>query len=81
MLAPLAPHFTSTLWYGFTAAPDRLDQSNEILWSENVTKQKWPKVDPDHLLPVRCRVSLWKMSKKIFWKCNRKSELKLYFYL
>ncbi|XP_065209389.1 leucine--tRNA ligase, mitochondrial-like [Planococcus citri] len=54
-LAPLAPHFASTLWQGFVSAPDRICGVDEINWDENMLKQKWPKVDPDYMLPVYCR--------------------------
>lgn len=57
MLTPIAPHFAATLWYGFTAAPHRINiDSDEINWKANVFQQKWPKMDEDFKVPLRVKV-------------------------
>nr|CAI5823146.1 unnamed protein product [Callosobruchus analis] len=42
LLAPMAPHFASELWSGFVSAPNRLNDSGEVIWDKAVLEQKWP---------------------------------------
>ncbi|KAF2900671.1 hypothetical protein ILUMI_05517 [Ignelater luminosus] len=57
LLAPMAPHFASELWSGFTSAPHRLNTDSEIQWDKTVLEQKWPIVDKDHKLDLVCQVN------------------------
>jgi len=57
MLAPMAPHFASTLWSGFVSAPGRINQNwEQICWENDVIDQKWPQVDSDYVLNLYCVV-------------------------
>lgn len=57
LLAPMAPHFASELWSGFVSAPNRLNNTQEILWDREVLEQNWPVIDRDYNLDVICQVS------------------------
>ncbi|XP_050294862.1 leucine--tRNA ligase, mitochondrial [Anthonomus grandis grandis] len=57
LLAPLAPHFASELWSGFTSAPNRINNTEEIRWDKNVLEQKWPETDMDYELDLVCKVN------------------------
>ncbi|KAH1008667.1 hypothetical protein HUJ05_009202 [Dendroctonus ponderosae] len=59
LLAPMAPHFASELWAGFTSAPNRLNQSTEILWDRPVLEQQWPETDMNYQLDLVCQVNGW----------------------
>lgn len=60
LLAPMAPHFASELWSGFTSASNRLNNSNnEILWDKTVLEQKWPVLDNNYNLDLVCRVRIY----------------------
>lgn len=57
MLAPMAPHFASTLWAGFVSAPGRINVNwDQISWDNNVMNQKWPQVDNNYVLNLYCVV-------------------------
>lgn len=56
LLAPMAPHFASELWSGFVSAPNRLNNTQEILWDKTVLEQKWPEIDVDYNLDLICMV-------------------------
>lgn len=57
MLAPMAPHFASTLWSGFVSAPGRINLNwDQISWDDNVMNQKWPQVDNDFVFNLYCVV-------------------------
>lgn len=58
LLAPMAPHFASELWSGFTSVPNRLNTSSEVNWDKTVLEQKWPIVDFDYKLDLVCQASL-----------------------
>lgn len=57
MLAPIAPHFASELWSGFVSVPNRLNNSNEILWDKSVLEQHWPDVDYHYNLDLVLNVN------------------------
>lgn len=59
LLAPMAPHFASELWSGFTSAPNRLDKSGEIAWDKPVLEQKWPETDMNYDLDLHFQVSIF----------------------
>nr|CAI5843216.1 unnamed protein product [Callosobruchus analis] len=57
LLAPMAPHFASELWSGFVSAPNRLNDSGEVIWDKAVLEQKWPVVDMDYELDLIFQVN------------------------
>lgn len=58
MLSPMAPHFCSELWSNLQSAPGRLDVSGEyIKWDSPLLLQSWPKVDPNYILELVCKVN------------------------
>ncbi|GLH13741.1 Putative leucine--tRNA ligase, mitochondrial [Gryllus bimaculatus] len=58
LLAPMAPHFASELWAGFTGAPHRVNtHTEEIFWERSVLEQPWPQVDTNYCLELLCRVN------------------------
>ncbi|XP_018563996.1 probable leucine--tRNA ligase, mitochondrial [Anoplophora glabripennis] len=57
LLAPMAPYFASELWSGFIAAPNRLNNSEEIRWDKSVFEQTWPETDMDYNLDLVCQVN------------------------
>lgn len=64
MLAPMAPHFASTLWMGFVSAPGRINQNwEQINWENDVISQKWPQVDSDYILSFYCVVCIYRKIK------------------
>lgn len=56
----MAPHFASELWSGFVSAPNRLNNTQEILWDKTVLEQKWPEIDADYNLDLICMVKKYK---------------------
>ncbi|XP_068626458.1 leucine--tRNA ligase, mitochondrial [Battus philenor] len=57
MLTPVSPHFCSELWAGFLSAPNRLnDSTNLINWEKSILEQDWPKVDNNFGLSFLCKV-------------------------
>ncbi|ALC43061.1 Aats-leu [Drosophila busckii] len=58
MLAPMAPHFASELWSKFVSVRGRLNNaSEELQWSEDVLKQRWPDVDASYELDLSIKVN------------------------
>ncbi|KAJ8963763.1 hypothetical protein NQ314_005396 [Rhamnusium bicolor] len=57
LIAPMAPYFASELWSGFVSAPNRLNDSEEILWDKSVFEQKWPQTDMNYNLDLVCQVN------------------------
>ncbi|XP_064466582.1 leucine--tRNA ligase, mitochondrial-like isoform X2 [Ornithodoros turicata] len=50
MLAPIAPHFASELWAGFSNAAEFTDVGHDI--TKPVMQQAWPQVDMDYNLDL-----------------------------
>lgn len=63
LLAPMAPHFASELWSGFTSAANRINNSGEILWDKTVLEQKWPVLDSHYNLDLVCQVCIYLIFK------------------
>ncbi|XP_039275839.1 probable leucine--tRNA ligase, mitochondrial [Nilaparvata lugens] len=58
MLAPIAPHFASELWSGFSEAPGRIDKNpGEIKWDCPLVEQSWPQTDELYKLDLKFMVN------------------------
>uniref|UniRef100_A0A0K8SRU4 leucine--tRNA ligase n=2 Tax=Lygus hesperus TaxID=30085 RepID=A0A0K8SRU4_LYGHE len=82
MLAPMAPHFASELWFRFQMAPRSLQSPMTIQWKNNIFKQSWPQMDDDYLLDVIFKVNNAvkgdaKIQYKDFKKLNDEVALKM----
>lgn len=53
----MAPYYASELWSGFTSAPNRLNNTNEIQWNKSVFEQKWPEIDEEYKVDLVCEVN------------------------
>lgn len=63
MLAPFAPHMASEMWTAF--ADNASKASSEFDWSKPVLEQRWPQVDKDYLVDMRCFVNNQECCKPI----------------
>lgn len=57
MLAPLAPHFASELWAGFSSAKHHLISKDEVSLDKNVMEQCWPELDMNYKMTLKVKVT------------------------